>query len=250
MAARGRRARPRPTETTRRRIHGRRDERRRRGCGKRRRADLQILTQYVRDLSFENIAAQKGVASEGKPDVRVQVDIDAQQRPADHYEVVLKVKVNSEIGRGAGLHPGARLCRALPDPERAAEQMHPLLMIECPRLIFPFLRRIVSDVTRDGGYPPLNLEQVDFLRSTGPSWRGGRQQAASDAGAGLSQPGPRATPPSSARKAAWAAASAAVRRSREGARARGRGPGDAGRRFRLATTLRTRSGCRPPMSSR
>ena len=43
------------------------------------------------------------------------------------------------------------------------EQLHPLLMIECPRLIFPYLRRIVSDVTRDGGYPPLNLEQVDFL---------------------------------------------------------------------------------------
>ena len=44
-----------------------------------------------------------------------------------------------------------------------AEQLHPLLMIECPRLIFPYLRRIVGDVTRDGGYPPLNLEQVDFL---------------------------------------------------------------------------------------
>ena len=44
-----------------------------------------------------------------------------------------------------------------------AEQLHPLLMIECPRLIFPYLRRIVGDVTRDGGYPPLNLEQIDFL---------------------------------------------------------------------------------------
>lgn len=44
-----------------------------------------------------------------------------------------------------------------------ADQMHPLLMIECPRLIFPFLRRVVSDVTRDGGYPPVNLEMVDFL---------------------------------------------------------------------------------------
>ena len=43
------------------------------------------------------------------------------------------------------------------------EQLHPLLMIECPRLIFPYLRRIVGDVTRDGGYPALNLEQVDFL---------------------------------------------------------------------------------------
>ena len=44
-----------------------------------------------------------------------------------------------------------------------ADQLHPLLMIECPRLIFPFLRRIVGDVTRDGGYPPLNLEMIDFL---------------------------------------------------------------------------------------
>jgi preprotein translocase subunit SecB len=44
-----------------------------------------------------------------------------------------------------------------------ADQLHALLMIECPRLIFPFLRRIVADVTRDGGYPPLNLEMIDFL---------------------------------------------------------------------------------------
>ena len=43
------------------------------------------------------------------------------------------------------------------------EQMHPFLMIECPRMLFPFLRRIVSDVTRDGGFPPLNLDNIDFL---------------------------------------------------------------------------------------
>jgi preprotein translocase subunit SecB len=43
------------------------------------------------------------------------------------------------------------------------EQMHPYLLIECPRITFPFLRRIVSDVTRDGGFPPLNLETIDFL---------------------------------------------------------------------------------------
>ena len=47
------------------------------------------------------------------------------------------------------------------------EQLHPFLLIECPRMIFPFARRIISDVTRDGGFPPLNLDTVDFLRSTG-----------------------------------------------------------------------------------
>ena len=124
---------------------------------------LQILTQYVRDLSFENIAAQKGVASEGKPDVKVQVNIDAQQRPQDRYEVALKLKVNSAIADTPVFileidYGGLFLIKNVP-----AEQLHPLLMIECPRLIFPYLRRIVSDVTRDGGYPPLNLDQVDFL---------------------------------------------------------------------------------------
>jgi preprotein translocase subunit SecB len=124
---------------------------------------LQILTQYVRDLSFENIAAQKGVGSEGKPDIRVQVNIDAQQRPGDRYEVALKVKVDSKLAEAQVFileldYAGLFLIQNVP-----ADQLHALLMIECPRLIFPFVRRIVSDVTRDGGYPPLSLEMIDFL---------------------------------------------------------------------------------------
>jgi preprotein translocase subunit SecB len=124
---------------------------------------LQILTQYVRDLSFENIAAQKGIASEAKPEVRVQVNIDAQKRAADHFEVALKVKVDSKVTEAQVFileldYAGLFLIQNVPP-----EQLHALLMIECPRLIFPYVRRIVSDVTRDGGFPPMNLDQVDFL---------------------------------------------------------------------------------------
>ena len=124
---------------------------------------LQILTQYIRDLSFENIAAQKGVGGDGKPDVKVQVNIDAQQRPGDRYEVALKVKVDSKLAEAQVFileldYAGLFLIQNVP-----TDQLHALLMIECPRLIFPFLRRIVADVTRDGGYPPLNLEMIDFL---------------------------------------------------------------------------------------
>ena len=125
---------------------------------------MQNLTQYVRDLSFENIAAQKGfVSSEGKPDIKVQFGIDAQQKSAEHYEVQLTVKVESELAKTPIFileleYGGIFLLQNVPQ-----EQIHPLLMIECPRLMFPFVRRIVSDVTRDGGYPPLNLDQVDFL---------------------------------------------------------------------------------------
>jgi len=124
---------------------------------------LQVLTQYVRDLSFENIAAQKGIGPDGKPDVKVQVNLDAQQKQADRYEVSLKINVDSKVGEAQVFileldYAGLFLIQNVP-----ADQLHALLMIECPRLIFPYVRRIVGDVSRDGGYPPLNLEQIDFL---------------------------------------------------------------------------------------
>jgi preprotein translocase subunit SecB len=124
---------------------------------------LQILTQYIRDLSFENIAAQKGAGAEGKPEIKVQVNIDAQKKGDDRYEVALKLKVDSRVNTAQIFileldYAGLFVIQNVP-----AEQLHPLLMIECPRLIFPYLRRIVGDVTRDGGYPPLNLETIDFL---------------------------------------------------------------------------------------
>jgi preprotein translocase subunit SecB len=124
---------------------------------------LQIITQYVRDLSFENIAAQKATAPEGQPDVRVQVNLDVKQRPTDRFEVAIKLKIDSKIGEAQIFileldYAGLFVIQNVP-----AEQLHPLLMIECPRLIFPYVRRIVGDVTRDGGYPALNLEQIDFL---------------------------------------------------------------------------------------
>ena len=127
---------------------------------------MQILAQYIRDMSFENILAQKGVNGEVQPEIDVQVNIDGKKRPTEHqYEVIIKTKILSktkekgipmfllEVEYGGIFH-----VENLPD-----EQLHPYLMIECPRMIFPFLRRIVSDVTRDGGFPPLSLETIDFV---------------------------------------------------------------------------------------
>lgn len=125
---------------------------------------LSILTQYIRDLSFENIAAQKGVASpESQPEISVKVNVEAAGRAEDRYEVIVKLNVNSSIqGQPVFLieldYAGLFLIQNVPQ-----EQLHALMMIECPRLIFPFARRIISDVTRDGGFPSLNLEPIDFL---------------------------------------------------------------------------------------
>ena len=125
---------------------------------------MQILSQFIRDMYFEKIAVQKGQLPEGKPEIKVQINLDAQPRGDDQFDVGLKVKVDSTVGAAPLFileldYAGRFVIQNVPQ-----DQLHALLMIECPRLIFPFLRRIVSDVTRDGGYPPLNLEIIDFLQ--------------------------------------------------------------------------------------
>jgi preprotein translocase subunit SecB len=128
---------------------------------------MSVLAQFVRDMSFENLVAQKGLsASEVQPDIQVAVSLDARKRTQEHqYDIVTKFKVTSknkvngdtlflmELDYGGIFH-----VEGVPE-----EQLHPFLLIECPRLLFPFVRRIISDVTRDGGFPPLNIDTVDFL---------------------------------------------------------------------------------------
>jgi preprotein translocase subunit SecB len=128
---------------------------------------MQVLGQFIRDMSFENAVAQKGLSNaDVQPDIQVQVSLDARKRPVDHqYEVITKFKITSsnkadkaplflmELDYGGIFH-----IEGVPD-----DQMHPYLLIECPRMLFPFVRRIISDVTRDGGFPPLNVDTVDFL---------------------------------------------------------------------------------------
>ncbi|WP_333712161.1 protein-export chaperone SecB [Yoonia sp.] len=125
-----------------------------------------VLAQYIRDMSFENILAQKGVTGDAQPEIQVQVNLDARKRkPDDQYEVITKLNITSKTKeKGEPLfvleleYAGVFEVKGVPE-----EQMHPYLLIECPRITFPFLRRIVSDITRDGGFPPLNLETIDFL---------------------------------------------------------------------------------------
>jgi preprotein translocase subunit SecB len=126
-----------------------------------------ILAQYIRDMSFENVLAQKGHQGDLQPEIAVQVNLDARKRPTEgQFEVITKLKITSKAKGDAEKilfvmeieYAGVFELSGIPD-----EQMHPYLLIECPRMTFPFLRRVVSDVTRDGGFPPLNLETIDFM---------------------------------------------------------------------------------------
>jgi len=128
---------------------------------------VQVLAQFIRDLSFENGLAQNSLMMPtGQPDIQVQVSLDARKRETEHqYEIITKFRIESKIkGSGQTLfivemeYAGLFHVEGVPQ-----EQMHPFLLIECPRILFPFARRIISDITRDGGFPALNLDMIDFM---------------------------------------------------------------------------------------
>lgn len=128
---------------------------------------MSILAQFVRDMSFENAVALKGLQSgDVQPEIQVQVSLDARKRAVENqYEVITRFKITS-TNRATNTalylleldYGGIFQIEGVPE-----DQIHPFLLIECPRQLFPFVRRIVSDVTRDGGFPPFNLDPVDFV---------------------------------------------------------------------------------------
>lgn len=125
---------------------------------------LRVLAQYVKDLSFENPGAPDTLRpGQPAPGIDLSIDVQARTLGEDTYEVVLSISANAaredktvvfimELSF-AGLFQLNNINEA---------DREPFLLIECPRLIFPFARRILSDTTRDGNFPPLMLDPVDF----------------------------------------------------------------------------------------
>ena len=124
---------------------------------------FRVLVQYVKDLSFENPNAPSSLVQRpGKPDISVHVDLNARRLSGEQFETELKLAVESKQEGQVQfivelVYAGLFLIQGV-----AAENLEPLLLIECPRIIFPFARRILSDVVRDGGFPLLNIEPIDF----------------------------------------------------------------------------------------
>jgi preprotein translocase subunit SecB len=122
---------------------------------------IQVLAQYVKDLSFENPAAPMSLQGQ-KPALEVGVDVQARGLGTDQYEVLIRVRADAKSAAQTIFvcelsFAGVFLLKGIPQ-----ENIQPLLLIECPRLLFPFARRVVGDVTRDGGFPPLLLDPIDF----------------------------------------------------------------------------------------
>lgn len=121
-----------------------------------------IVSQYVKDLSFENPNAPAIFQIQGQPRIDVQFNIAAQQVGDEVHEVVLKIEARSEIEGSVAFvvdlaYAGLFAVRNIP-----AEHLQPFMLAEAPRLIFPFARRVLADAVRDGGFPPLMLDPIDF----------------------------------------------------------------------------------------
>jgi preprotein translocase subunit SecB len=123
-----------------------------------------ILAQYVKDLSFENPNAPGSLQMQGQPKLEINVNVNARAGGQDMYEVELKIEASARSPESNALAFQvellyAGLFRLVGAP---AEAIEPFLVVEAPRILFPFARRVIADVVRDGGFPPLMLEPIDF----------------------------------------------------------------------------------------
>jgi preprotein translocase subunit SecB len=125
---------------------------------------LNVLAQYTKDLSFENPNAPGSLAPQAQqPQINIQINVGANNLAENEYEVALSVEGKAEAAGKLMFSfelVYAGVFRIVNVPQ---ENLHPLVMIECPRLLFPFAREIIATSVRDGGFPPLMLDPVDFV---------------------------------------------------------------------------------------
>jgi preprotein translocase subunit SecB len=124
-----------------------------------------LRAQYVKDLSFENPKAPLTLLpQQEKPAISFNIDINVTRLSDDAFEVALHTVSKAEIAGETMFLVDLTYAGLFNVQNIPQENFEPLLFIECPHIIFPFARRIIADATRDGGFPPLLLEPIDFAR--------------------------------------------------------------------------------------
>lgn len=123
-----------------------------------------VITQYVKDLSFENPNAPQSfqAMNQNKPNIDVNVSVGAKKLSEDTYEVDLQTTINAKHGEENTfvielVYAGLFGIKNLPE-----EALQPFLLVQAPMMLFPFARRVIADASRDGGFPPLLLDPIDF----------------------------------------------------------------------------------------
>ncbi|HZA01287.1 MAG TPA: protein-export chaperone SecB [Hyphomicrobiaceae bacterium] len=127
-------------------------------------AQLTVLGQYIKDFSFENPNAPRSLTpSQTQPAINIQINVGAQQLAQTDFEVTLNLEGKAESSGTVLFAFDLTFAGVFRVQNVPAETLQPLVMIECPRLLFPFAREIVATSVRNGGFPPLLLDPVDFV---------------------------------------------------------------------------------------
>jgi preprotein translocase subunit SecB len=123
---------------------------------------IRILAQFIRDLSFENPRAPETLRGGDQPQIELGVEMNARSREDGFFEVDLKLSAKAVRADGPVFVVELLYGGVFQIAGVSAEDMEPVLLIECPRYLFPFARKIIADVSSDGGYPPFMLDPIDF----------------------------------------------------------------------------------------
>ena len=125
---------------------------------------LNVLTQYTKDFSFENPNAPRSLTPPQQPPaINIQINVNVKGLAENDYEVELKIEGKADSGGTVLFGFDLTYAGVFRIQNVAQENIHPLVMIECPRLLFPFAREIVATAVRDGGFPPLLIDPIDFV---------------------------------------------------------------------------------------
>ena len=135
------------------------------GNGTQNQPALNVLAQYVKDLSFESPGAPNSLRGRDKaPGIAINVNVNANPLSETEFDVVLSLTAEAKDGDKMLFNVELTYGGVFRIAGFPQEHMLPLLFIECPRLLFPFARQIIADATRNGGFPPLMLDPIDFAQ--------------------------------------------------------------------------------------
>ncbi len=126
---------------------------------------MNVLVQYIKDLSFENPNAPNSLTPrEGGPQLNINVSVNAKPLTQTEFEVNLSLTARATHGTDIVFNVELVYSGIFRVQNVAEEHLHPFVMIECPRILFPFARKVVADATSSGGFPPLLIDPIDFVQ--------------------------------------------------------------------------------------
>ena len=124
---------------------------------------LMVLAQYIKDLSFENPNAPGSLQQSAQPQINISVNVVANPLSDTDIEVTLRIEGKAETNGSVMFNIELEFAGVFRVQNVPLDQVQPLVLIECPRILFPFAREIIATSVRNGGFPPLLLDPIDFV---------------------------------------------------------------------------------------